>query len=133
MRKLLVLSLILIAFNVFGQQQQTAGAPALPGFVVTLEIGTDTVRNGIDTVKLTDQTITEMNEAASDTNYVVMLTPIRNCGSLSLIKTNRFYFIIKEQSGASPKAAFDYVVFTKQSRPFIPIPPHRIQPAPQGH
>jgi len=129
MRKLLVLSLILTGFTVFGQQQ----ALPLPIFIVTPAMGTDTIKYGLDTVRLAEDVISQMNESATDTNYTVVFTPKENCGQLSLCKITRFYFIVKQQQGALPKAVFDYVLFAKQSRPWMPMPHRRTEPAPQGH
>lgn len=131
MRKLLFLSLVLATSAVFGQAQP-GFAPTPPTFIVTLQIGTDTVRKGVDTVKLTEETISGMNEANSDTNYIVTLTPIGDCGWLSFIKSNRYYFIVKEQGGATAKAAFQYMILTKQNRPWMPFRPHPPTP-PIGH
>ena len=87
MRKLLIPSLVLITMNAFGQNTAPMpGPPPAPIFVVPLQMGTDTVRNGIDTVKLTDITISEMTDAIADSNYNVVLTPRGDCGQL---KTSR--------------------------------------------
>lgn len=124
MRKLLFLPFVLFTLSVLGQQQ-AAFEPSPPTFIVTLQLGTDTVRNGIDTVKLTEETVSEMSESDADTNYVVTLTPKGDCGLLSLLKLNRYYFIIKQEGEAASKAVFEYIVFAKQPKPWMPMqPPH---------
>jgi hypothetical protein len=126
MRKLFIPFLALIAMNALGQNAPRKPMPPPPPvFVVALQMGTDTVKNDIDTVKLTRITISEMKEAAADSNYTVMLTPRGNCGQLNLMKTKSHYFIVKQQSGLSPKAIFDYIVYSRQSRPWMPPMPNQ--------
>jgi|GEM_PF-6287959 len=127
MRKLLFLPLLLLTLNVLGQQSNIPPPPPPLVFVIAVQMGTDTVKNGIDTVRLVEATISEMNEAVADTNYTVIMTPRGDFGQFALIKTTRFYFIIKEQGGSSPKPVFDYVVYAKQTRPWMPMQ-HRRPP-----
>lgn len=123
MRKLLFLPLVLFAINVFGQTE--VPPPGMPDlhFIVAVQIGTDTIKNGIDTVKLTEETIMEMSKAMADSNYVVTLTPIGNCGPLNLVKITPSSFIVKEQNSLSGIQLFDYIVFAKQKRPMMPVHP----------
>jgi hypothetical protein len=142
MRKLLFLPIVFMALNAFGQAAPTpppaAGAPPMnpqqqmqqqqmmdrPDFIVTVQMGTDTLKNGEISVPLTEQTITEMKQAMANPNYTVMLTPRGECGPLNLVSTNPNSFIVKEQKGTS-KGIFDYIVVVKQKRPLMPARPQR--------
>lgn len=123
MRELLSLSFLLLTLNVFGQAEHPAPPPH-PVFVVPLQMGRDTLKNGKDTIRLSEITVSEMNETVADTNFTVMLTPRGDCGQLNLMKTTSRYFIVKQQTGTSMQPIFDYVVFAKQSRPWMPERPH---------
>jgi hypothetical protein len=131
MRKLLFSCLVLMTLNVFGQDGFIP--PPRPTYIVTLQMGTDTIKNGLDTVSLSEDALSEMNEVMADTNFTVTLTPRGDCGQLNLMKTNSRYFIVKQQGGVSPKALFDYVLFCKQNRPLRPgrppmLPGHPVPP-----
>jgi hypothetical protein len=136
MRKLLFFPLVFIAANVLGQvAPPPPGAPPQngmqPEFIVTVQIGTDTLKNGKDTVKLAPQTLMEMKQAMANPNYVVMLTPRGECGQLSLVETREKYFLVRELKGSGPgNAMFDYTVVVKQKRPMMPMRPMPPQPPP---
>lgn len=128
MRKLLLSSLVLISLHAFGQDDAPQTPPPMPTFFVTIEMGTDTLKNGIDTVRLSEDALSEMNEAAADTNFSVIFTPRGDCGQLNLMKTTFKYFIVKEQGNSSPRAIFNYIITVKQNRPMMPPRP----PMPKG-
>ena len=133
MRKLLLAPLVLLALNVVGQAP--APTPAMPNpmmqqgpeFLVPVQMGTETLQEGKDTVKLTEQTLTEMKQAMAQPNYVVMLTSRGESGQVNLVATTPNYFLVKGTKGNS----FDYVMFVKQRRPMMPMRPQRPMPTQQ--
>jgi hypothetical protein len=127
MRKLLFFFPILLTINALGQ---VSSSPALqqeglgPVFIVPVQMGTDTLKNGADTIRLTDETLMEMKQAlASPGCYTVTLTPRGTCGPLNLAKITARYFIVKPQGSASSDGFFDYVLFSRQKRPMMPVRP----------
>ena len=142
MRKLLFPALVLITFNAIGQvaPPPPVGTPSQPPgerpeFIVAVQMGTDTLKNGEVTVNLTEQTTEEMKQAMANPNYTVMLTPRGDCGSLNLAETTATGFKVKLQKGsASYKGIFDYVVYAKQKRPLMPMRPKPpVPPAPPAN
>lgn len=136
MRNLLFLPLVLMTLNIFGQQAAPTSPPQNrqwdgPIFIVTVQIGTDTLKNGIDTVKLSDETVMEMKQSMASPDYVVTLTPKGDCGQLNLAETNANNFIVKAQNGSTAsQGIFQYTVIVKQRRPMMPMRPFRPHPQP---
>jgi hypothetical protein len=141
MRKLLFSPLLFMAVNAFGQAAPTPPPPQ-PGppqmeFIVPVQMGTDTLKNGKVTVAISPQTMDEMKQAQASPDYVVMLTPKGDCGALSLGETTDKGFVVKEQKGSgSSSGIFEYVMYVKQRRPARPsrpmMPPGMPQPQQGG-
>ena len=140
MRKLLFSPLVLLALNTFGQMVQPSApqtgpeqkAPLPPDINVTIQIGTDTLKNGTDTVKFSPGTLEGMQRSKITVSYIVMLTPIGECGQLSVAQKKEKYFIVKQQKNSgSLKASFDYMVTIKQTKPPRPQRPQMPPPPPQ--
>lgn len=144
MRKLLFSPILLLAFNAIAQvspppQPGPVQAMQMPEFIVPVQMGTDTLKNGKATVTLTPQTLDEMKQGMASPDYVVILTPKGDCGVFYLDETKPDSFIVKRESGSVlSKPIFDYVVYVKQKRParlgrpMPPMPPVQgaQQPAP---
>ena len=144
MRKLLLSPILLLAFNAMAQvappqapppgaPQGPQGPPQMPEFIVPVQIGTDTLKNGRATVTITRQTLDEMKQSMASPDYVVMLTPVGDCGALSLSEMTDKSFEVKEQKGSgSSKGIFQYEMIVKQKRPARPgrpsMPPQMGQP-----
>jgi hypothetical protein len=143
MRKLLSSLFVLCTLHVFGQvttpqsqpqqpppNQQQPPPGGGPTFIVAVQMGTDTLKNGKVVVKLADETLQEMKQAMASPDYTVMLTPRGECGQLNVIEKTAATFTIKQQKGsATADGIFDYIIFVKQRRPMMPMHPH--PPAPQ--
>jgi len=126
MYKLVFPAFVLMTINVFGQATPPPQPPPQqerPDFIVTVQMGTDTLKNGTITVKLTEQTTEEMKQAMASPNYTVMLTPRGDCGQLNLSETTATGFTVKQKGAAVSKGIFDYVVYVKQKRPMMPMRP----------
>jgi len=131
-----------MTLNVFGQVAATQSQAPQPSpnqqqggmgpvFIVAVQMGTDTLKKGDDTVKLTEETLMEMKQAMASPDYTVILNPRGDCGQLSLVKTTAGNFIVKQQKNpVSSGGIFDYVVFAKQRRPMMPMHPHPPVPQP---
>jgi hypothetical protein len=141
MRKLLFSPILLLAFNAMAQVTppppppgQPPGGMQMPEFIVPVQIGTDTLKNGKATVTITQQTQDEMKQGMASPDYVVMLTPVGECGSLTLAEKNDKTFVVKEQKGSgSSNGIFQYEMIAKQKRPARPgrpMPP--MQPGQGG-
>jgi len=143
MRKLLLSPLVLLALNVCGQAPQTTpmqpaqvqpgGPPGMvqPEYIVALQTGTETLKDGKDTIHLSDQSVAEMKQAMAKPDYTVMLTPRGETGQINIIETKEKYALVKAAKGASKEGSFDYVIFVKQRRPMMPPRPQR-PPMPGG-
>src|ERR1700722_8154407 len=108
MRKLLFFPLALMALNVLGQSGTEQ--PWRPEFIVPVQIGIDSLKNGKANVALTNETRDEMKDAQASPDYVVILTPKGDCGALNLVETKEAFFAVKEQKGStSPNGIFNYV------------------------
>ena len=138
MRKLLFFPIVLLAFNGMAQVAPPPPQPgppqggmAMPEFIVPVQMGTDTLKNGKATVIITPQSMDEMKQGMALPDYVVMLTPKADCGALSLGETTDKNFVVKEQKGSgSSNGIFQYVMYAKQRRPARPGRP-QMAPAPQ--
>jgi hypothetical protein len=74
-----------------------------------------------------------MRQGMAEQDYVVMLTPTGECGSLALAERSDKSFTVKEGKGTgSEKGIFQYVLYVKQHRPQRPgrpsMPPQMGQP-----
>ena len=139
MRSLFLSSLVLMTLNVFSQvtpakQPAPPMPPAKferPEFIMVVQMGTDTMKNIEDTVKIEKQVAKQMKHGMMSPNYIVMLTPVGDCRQLNLIKTDSSYFIVRQQKGSEKsKGIFNYVVYSKRTRPqmpmhSVPIPPQK--------
>lgn len=128
MNRLLFSISILLTLNTFGQvappqNPQPTPPPSALNFIVAIQMGTDTLKSGEVTVKLTEEAMMEMKQAMASPDYTVLLTPRGSCEPLNLLKIAPDSFIIKGQKGYTPAGIFDYVVFVKQRRPMMPVRP----------
>jgi hypothetical protein len=139
MRKLLFSPILLLAFNAIAQVAPPPPHPGPPGggmqmpdFIVPVQMGTDTLKNGKVTVTLTQQTLDEMKQGMASPDYIVMLTPVGDCGTLSLAEMSDKSFEVKEQKGSgASNGIFQYEMIVKQkrpSRPGRPNMPPQVQP-----
>jgi len=139
MRKLLISPFLFLAFTAFAQQApppqlpQQGPPPPQNDFIVPVQMGTDTLKNGKATITVTQQTMDEMKQALASPDYVIMLTPVGDCGPLTLAEKNNNSFVVKEQKGAgTSKGIFQYIMYVKQRRPQRPGRPLLPQPPQQG-
>ena len=135
MRKLLFSSLVLLTLHAFGQDAPTQ--PEMPTFIVPMQLGVDTLKNGIDTVIMSEDVVSAMNEDMVSPNYTIMITPTGDCGQVNLIKSTLYYFIVKLQNGSTPKGVFNYIVYARLRKPMMivhPNPPgtQHVPPLPPG-
>ncbi len=134
MRKLLFSPILFLAFNAIAQvappPAHPGGPPSpggmqMPDFIVPVQIGTDTLKNGKATVTISQQTLDEMKQGMASPDYVVMLTPVGDCGALSLAEISDKSFEVREQKGSgSSKGIFQYEMIVKQKRPARPGRPN---------
>jgi len=137
MRKILFSPILLLALNAFGQAAppppqpgQPQGPMQMPDFIVPVQIGTDTLKNGKATVTLSQQTLDEMKQSMASPDYVVMLTPTGECGPLTVAERNANSFVVKEQKGSgTANGIFQYMMIVKQKRPARPGRPMPMGPA----
>ncbi|HTB30419.1 MAG TPA: hypothetical protein VK808_00225 [Bacteroidia bacterium] len=138
MRKLLFSPILFLALNAFGQSTPPPPTPPPinpvgvapgpgpmdpPDIISTGQAGTDTLKNGKDTIKLNMRLQMEIQRGQASENYVVLLTPIGDCGELTVAEKKPAYFLVKQKGSGSMKGSYDYAVLIKQKRPQRPLRP----------
>jgi hypothetical protein len=80
--------------------------------LISVQGGTAQLTNGHVTIALSESTLKQLN--VPDAAYMVVLTPIGDCGQLKLQEKSDKQFVVQEYAKQGSNNTFDYVVFVKK-------------------
>jgi hypothetical protein len=106
MKTFITFSLFFFTTIAFGQSSSLQN-------INPIQAGTATIISGKAIINLDENTITSLSAENGGEGYVVVLTPLCNCGQFYISDKGSKSFTVTTTGKGSNNASFDYVVFLK--------------------